>query len=54
MAVKLLVIEAMRKIVSGVTGAFRSTSRRPDTPTCATPSSMTMPQMRPGMCSAAA
>src|SRR2546430_5358337 len=49
-AVKLLVIDAMRNTVSGSTGAFDATSRRPVTPACASSPSMTMPQLAPGTC----
>ena len=50
-AVKLLVIEAMRNTVSAVTGCLVVRSREPATPRCANSPSMTMPQVAPGMCS---
>ena len=47
-AVKLLVIDAMRKMLSRVTGAFEARSRCPATPTCASSPSITMPHAAPG------
>ena len=49
-AVKLFVIEAMRKTVSGVTGAAASTSRNPVVFSHARPPSATIPIAAPGMC----
>ncbi len=48
-AVKLLVIDAMRNAVSGVTGACEARSRTPNDPTWATRPSITMPQISPGI-----
>ena len=50
-AVKLLVIEAMRNTDLESTGALAATSRRPVTPMCATRSSRTIAQAAPGTCS---
>ena len=50
-AVKLLVIEAMRNTEPVSTGAFAPTSRRPVTPMCATRSPTTIAQAAPGTCS---
>ena len=48
-AVKLLVIEAMRNAVSGVTGACEARSRTPNEPRCASRPSITTPQIIPGI-----
>jgi hypothetical protein len=48
-AVKLLVIEAMRKTVSGVTGVFVAVSCTPAVFTHANSPSMTMPKTAPGI-----
>jgi hypothetical protein len=52
-AVKLLVIEAMRNTVSASTGLFAATSRKPAVPMCATSPSTTMPHAAPGTCCSA-
>ena len=51
MAVKLLVMEAMRKTVSPATGCWLARLRNPPVPMCATLPSTTMPQAAPGTCS---
>ena len=50
-AVKLLVIDAMRNTVLVSTGVFVAMSRKPVTPMCATLPSMTIAHTAPGMCS---
>ena len=45
-----LVIDAMRKSVSGVTGRFASISCTPAPFTCTSFPSFTTPQIMPGMC----
>ena len=49
-AVKLLVIDAMRNTVSASTGAFAARSRTPAAPACASSPSTTMPHAAPGTC----